>query len=1237
MTESVSRPSLLRLRSQVPGSFNTEDELSPIKTSFDFDETHQILLHNSSSPGVPLFSNDSSLRLPEHDDMSGASFEGRATDDSNEKAIVMDEDSNFSMIASSTVSQVHSGGDAQLVHTTPPSKRHASSYVAGDSPLSVETQKKHDRDLNDASVSTPPISRVLQSSPPNHLASSSPTLSSKLSTQSTQPPVDTTDREQAHSSTHSQTSIARTTTFHTYQSRSESWNDSSHFPSTSPSQYQTPAAPRSTSRVPSVASLGGYETAEEQGTSPSLNTAQATTQEDPSTPKLSHLLRHTSSVTPTPTKAILQPSSEDSQTQSAMLGHGEDELDRILRNFVPVTPCPLPPEYYEYSDSEDSLPHFSDELEPRKWDTDGNPVDWTPQRIPKQPKAEEQSESDAFLAIAQGAPTPTNTVAGPSKKANGKRLRAKDYHPKGNALPSNRLSIRDQNTAIDRLMKDNFDLRMKTTYLQRLVDQMDNEEVKKIVKQNSELLSENIQSAKAARELKRSIRDLEAKLKTSETETNRLKLEHKTTIIQNRTRITELETELVETQKEVKQLHRRSADARSRSNSQKEAMVKHLTEVNGELLREVKAQTSMLTSRNRERDLLTQQIEELKLRNRDREQLSQQLEDLKAGLRTHKRSSSHGSSVSKSERDHYEDRIGTLRDEMAVLRLADLSAAKKLQAQRKECDELHAIANHLDDVLVKKGDHIENLNETIKALEKEAEKLRNEVRMLDNGIAHIEADCQTKVRRIEELEAENEDMSHELESIEKALVEANGKNQKLSVELESRQGECAFLREEQDGTMLKIGALEAALKTTETSLTNEKHRASDIEGRLSDLEDSLRKTIDNPTADRATIITTITTLRHELDTSTTQLTQTRQTLSKQEQDSKATIQQLESTLLSEQNHATDLASRITELQKVLDKTIHESEKIRTTLSETEHLLNHRSALLETHGLETRQLTDLVEKERQGRRQDKAQYEQWQRSHQHTSRTVTQKDMRINELEAARSSDRKKLAALEQQFKDQLSERNQLLLALWHRLSTVCGTDWQHQNSLVNGHLPTFEVVNNMLPAFSKNLLLSVKTIENIVGGFKARLRGMEQAFARDFEALERNLEMRSRRLERLEAQVLASRATNASRLPNTPPVRMSSRAETSAMLARHYSTTAIETIDRQNEQKASNAVATSQPHEPSQQRWVHRLRELERRLKAEREARLQDRSGARKRLEEGRAENEALRLELEREKVRNGE
>lgn len=58
--------------------------------------------------------------------------------------------------------------------------------------------------------------------------------------------------------------------------------------------------------------------------------------------------------------------------------------------------------------------------------------------------------------------------------------------------------------------------------------------------------------------------------------------------------------------------------------------------------------------------------------------------------------------------------------------------------------------------------------------------------------------------------------------------------------------------------------------------------------------------------------------------------------------------------------------------------------------------------------------------------------------------------------------------------------------------------------------------------------------------------------------------------------------------------------------------------------------------EGGDEKWLHRLHELEKRLKAEREGRLLDRSGARKRLEERDAENQRLRDQLQRERTRRG-
>ena len=155
----------------------------------------------------------------------------------------------------------------------------------------------------------------------------------------------------------------------------------------------------------------------------------------------------------------------------------------------------------------------------------------------------------------------------------------------------------------------------------------------------------------------------------------------------------------------------------------------------------------------------------------------------------------------------------------------------------------------------------------------------------------------------------------------------------------------------------------------------------------------------------------------------------------------------------------------------------------------------------------------------------------------------------------------------------------------------------------------------------------------------ARLRGENRLLKADLQALQRQEQIRAAR-------------ENAVSIEPGPPAAMPSagvamgpggRARAAAALARHHSTTAVEGLQRQQQSdgaaeegssSAGGSVRGSQPLEPTQQRWIHRLWELEKRLKAEREARVLDRNGARKRLEEERNENQELKMALEREKER---
>jgi hypothetical protein len=354
------------------------------------------------------------------------------------------------------------------------------------------------------------------------------------------------------------------------------------------------------------------------------------------------------------------------------------------------------------------------------------------------------------------------------------------------------------------------------------------------------------------------------------------------------------------------------------------------------------------------------------------------------------------------------------------------------------------------------------------------------------------------------------------------------------------------------------------------------------------------------------------------------------------------------------------------------------------------MIKQRDALLESHGLESRKLADMLDKERQAHRNTKHQYETFQKTQQHTTRTLSQHESRVLELESSRQQDRRKLATMENSFKDQLNERNNLLLALWNRLSTLCGTDWAHNNSLINGRaLPSLEAVATMLPGFSKNLLAAVKTLETLVGDFKSRVRSVEKDLWKEYQTLESNLDLRTKRLDRLETmarsaipginesgkaqiaklkdmnkalktEISTLRAANDVRagvygndpspspsIPTGPRHKVVDKSRTST-LTRTHSASAVETFERAlNSSSASRAGSAAEKSVSAQGsslegeayqpdlRWLVRLQEMEYKLKAEREARTLDRHSAKQRIDEKDRQYAQLQAELERNRIRN--
>lgn len=614
---------------------------------------------------------------------------------------------------------------------------------------------------------------------------------------------------------------------------------------------------------------------------------------------------------------------------------------------------------------------------------------------------------------------------------------------------------------------------------------------------------------------------------------------------------------------------------------------------NAELRREVGAQTSMLTSRNREKERLYQEIEDLKMAQRRAgtggSTLDSILERSASRAGVHDRPMSRGSQVTHTatmedpEREELENKMAELRDKLNTVKMQNQDLQQELNTYMQEYEvelesrkqteaaalqlheelegtqnDLMALQQERDELLQENSSMDEEFNnlraeaqDEIDQLEAEAEQrdaeiarlnqelaerseiqeaLQEEMRRLSDDMIRFEDTQETQLRRIKQLEDELSQANGELEDLELKLVSANDKVERLGVQQESNQGEIAFLREEQEGDKLKIGDLVGQVAQLEVVLREEKDKTKELETQIQS-ERQQHEIVTNQ--EKEDVQHFVNQLNREMTAAKDEARKLRKSLSKESIEAaewKERLLELENNLreaLGDLNGTRSSFLRdISKLQNDLDATCRELDTTRASLNEKEHLIKQRDELLETSALEARRLAEMFDKEKQLHRGTKHQLETYQKTQQHIHGNMSTAELRIKELETSKDRDKRALAKLEANFKEQLNERNSLLLVLWTRLSSICGTDWAHDNSLINGRaLPSLESVATMLPGFSKNLLGAVKTIESIVGKFQDRVKGVERELWKEYHHLEESLDKRVKKLDKIESIVRNGVAT----------------------------------------------------------------------------------------------------------------
>ena len=306
---------------------------------------------------------------------------------------------------------------------------------------------------------------------------------------------------------------------------------------------------------------------------------------------------------------------------------------------------------------------------------------------------------------------------------------------------------------------------------------------------------------------------------------------------------------------------------------------------NAELRREVGAQTSMLTSRNREKERLYQEIEDLKMAQRRGGPAPSTVDSIlersasRAGAheRSHSRASggtrATGLTIDDPEREELEGKMADMRDKNNELKLQNQELQRELDAcmddfeaaveARKEAEELvGALQEDMDtamnDLVALQAERDEalqehaNLESEFEALRKEAQEeidaLEGEADQRSEEIHRLRLEStdrsenfdalQEEMRKMSEalvrLEDEQENKLRRIQQLEEELGEANKELEELETKLLEANDKANRLSVQQESSQGEIAFLREEQE-------GDKIRIGDLEAALANAEQTLRE------------------------------------------------------------------------------------------------------------------------------------------------------------------------------------------------------------------------------------------------------------------------------------------------------------------------------------------------------------------------------------------------------------
>ncbi|EGN96476.1 hypothetical protein SERLA73DRAFT_170829 [Serpula lacrymans var. lacrymans S7.3] len=827
--------------------------------------------------------------------------------------------------------------------------------------------------------------------------------------------------------------------------------------------------------------------------------------------------------------------------------------------------------------------------------------------------------------------------------ARAKRSRASVGGTKGVTL-----TLRDQEKHIDNLKKENFNIKLRVHFLEERLAQLAPDQIDAALKQNINLKIEVQQRGMEMKKLKKLVLELERELERSQRGAGG-----------SRERERELEEKLQERERELRELRRghiseaddvalRDSEARNVELEEELENVRGLLEDNMEeidRLREIverRGDDSMAEGGESRRDRLKRRMEELEAENEDlRARIEEQNELVESRAQILEE---------REEREVVEDNLNALRDKLAAATIELQQKDDDIEMKNREIDVLVAEHDRIVEVVEQewRGEveeargQVEELRDVLAERETESKDLRLNISELEANTNDLHAKFEAALAH---LEREAEDKDAEISATNREIEKLGEQVYLLEEENDKLKEESDRIREEEAVERERLEALAAALKEEELAqhiedLVEEVQRERDARQRL---EVEMEKCDQDHDAEIRRERRALEAKESALQSALNDLARTQSLLAQRESDLDA-VQSALQTLEAEskklgESHTTarfSLQLEVDRLKRDVERLEDELSRARKGIDERENKTRDRDGMIDKLHAENRDLASQLAAQTQARLNVSEKLDGVQAGLKNAESELSTSRTKASELEQRLSKDQRSLLAAESQYRDQLTERNTLLLTIYQYMDKILGVD---KTPKKGSQAETKPFTN--FSVFHDNLITRLKALSQIQLDFDKRCKEAEARFTEKLTDMRKQLDNRWKQIDKFESSVKAygeAKATwrrkytakegelealKATAAELTTQLSSSRRpaqgdtAEVKSLMARAINAEKRLTVTQNqllhSEEKIANMI---QKTVTVDSKWEARVKEYEARIKAAEEKYKRERQGGKERVVE---------------------